>query len=215
MNLSKNKASALAIIIGSVMIVVTMALHPTGGSLEYVASIAQVGIYVHTLAIASIPLLLLGFLGLTSFLKDAHILSPAAFVIYAFGMVAVMIAAAINGLATPDFILENLEDSDATTQEQMKLILSYQLSLNHALDKIFIMSTCVSSIMWSLAILKSQSLPIWIGITGVVLGLAGTGLFVAGFIGLDVQEFGLFIFGYAGWSILVGIFLWRTDTEKN
>lgn len=211
MKLSINKASGLAIIIGSIMIIVTMALHPTGGSLEYVAGIAQLAIFVHALAITSVPVLFLGFLGLSYYLSESKILSTGAIVIYGFGLVAVLIAAAINGLATPDFILNNFEGSTPEKQEQMRLIISYQLSLNHAFDKIFIVSTCIASILWSLAIIRLQSLPLWIGIGGVLLGLVGTCLFFAGFIGLDVHQFGLFIFGYAGWSVLIGIMLWRSD----
>ncbi len=213
MNFSINKASGLSIIVGSIMIIVTMALHPTGGSFEYVISIAQLAIFVHAVAIASVPVLFLGFLGLSHYLQGARILSTSAIVIYGFGLVAVMIAAAINGLATPDFILENFDGSTSEKKEQMRLIISYQLSLNHAFDKIFIVCTCLASILWSLAIIKLQSLPIWIGIVGVLLGLAGTALFLAGSIGLDVRQFGLFIFGYAGWSVLLGILLYRADSQ--
>ncbi len=99
------------------MIIVTMALHPTGGSFEYVISIAQLAIFVHAVAIASVPVLFLGFLGLSHYLQGARILSASAIVVYGFGLVAVMIAAAINGLATPDFILENFDGSTSEKKE--------------------------------------------------------------------------------------------------
>lgn len=40
------------------------------------------------------------------------------------------------------------------------------------------------------------------GLTGLFLVLSGT-------LSVHVHDFGLFVFGYAAWTILVGALLWR------
>ena len=64
-----NTAYGLALIIGTVAAIVTMAFHPTGfgphASVEAVAHDMSILVGVHSLALFSVPLLVFGFLGVT------------------------------------------------------------------------------------------------------------------------------------------------------
>ena len=64
-----NTAYGLALIVGTVAAIVTMAFHPTGfdphASVETVAHDMSVLVAVHSLALLSVPLLVFGFAGLT------------------------------------------------------------------------------------------------------------------------------------------------------
>ncbi len=61
--MNRDRTSAVAIILGAVAFVVTMALHPTGGDLDYILKIAPVVVGTHSLALASLALVVLGFDG--------------------------------------------------------------------------------------------------------------------------------------------------------
>ena len=74
--MNRDRASAVAIILGAVAFVVTMALHPTGGDLDHILKIAPVVVGTHSLALASLALVVLGFLGLTVRLSE-DVLAPA------------------------------------------------------------------------------------------------------------------------------------------
>ena len=64
-----NTAYGLALIVGTVAAIVTMAFHPTGfdphASVEAVAHEMSILVAVHTLALLSVPLLVFGFVGVT------------------------------------------------------------------------------------------------------------------------------------------------------
>ena len=87
MDINRDRTSAVAIILGAVAFVVTMALHPTGGDLDYILKIAPVVVGTHSLALASLALVVLGFLGLTVRLSE-DVLATAGMVTFAFGAVA-------------------------------------------------------------------------------------------------------------------------------
>ena len=56
--MNRDRASAVAIILGAVAFVVTMALHPTGGDLDHILEIAPVVVGTHSLALASLALVI-------------------------------------------------------------------------------------------------------------------------------------------------------------
>ena len=184
-----------------------MALHPTGADLNYILKIAPVVVGTHSLALASLALVVLGFLGLTVRLSE-DVLATAGMVTFAFGAVAAMCAAVLNGLALPSFVLQHAQ-SDAATLEVIRLILGYNHALNAAFARVFMAATAVAVVFWSIAIVRTRSLPSWTGVVGGVAGVGALGMLLVGAIGVDVHDFGLFVFGYSAWAILIGLQLWR------
>jgi hypothetical protein len=211
--MNRDKWCGLAVVVGAVGLVVTMVLHPTGGDLEHIARMASVAVPVHALAIASLAVSLCGFLGLTARLRKAGdgwpALAPVAgYVALAFGSVAGLGAAALNGLATPAYVQGLLDEgADAAALDAGRQVIAYAFHLNNDLSRVLIVCLAVAVLLWSAAIVATRALPRWVGALGLVAGVAALALFFAGAIGIDVHDFGLFVFGYAAWSVAAGLLL--------
>ena len=208
MDSNEQKGAGLSLIIGSLLMIATMVLHPVGGDFNKLLKIVTIGIVSHSLAILSVPFVAYGFFGLAMKLKSRPFLSYAAFSIMFFGLVAVMIAAAINGLILTDFV-KSYEGASEETIAALKPIFVFMFSFNHAFDYIFMSAICLSMTMWSIAIIKTQALASWIGYFGILVSTVGIILFVSGFELLHLAGFRVFVFSNVAWIITVGYYLFR------
>jgi hypothetical protein len=195
-----------ALMVSIAMIIFTMVLHPSGGSIEYIQKIATTIIVSHSIAIIAMPLTLLGFWGLTRKLEDESMISLAAFVVGCLGLFAGVCAAAINGLALPLFVNRYI-GATPEAMEAIKPIIKYSSSLNHAFDFIFMGSCCLAILLWSIAILKTRSLPRWLGWTGIILVASVAIIAATGFTLVDLKGFRIFIGGLVTWLFLAAFCL--------
>ena len=212
-----NKSSGVSLIAGTVLMGFTMVLHPAGGSIEHLIKISSVIIISHSLALLSIPIILYGFWGLTQRLKGEFFVSTMAFIIMSFGLIAVMFAAATNGLVLPLFV-KRFDASALTANDTAKLFISYNTTLNHAFDFIYISATCISVLLWSVAILRTNLFSKWIGWLGFVLSTMVVILSISGFVFVNLSGFRVFIMGFICWILSVGFALQRSgipDTQKS
>jgi len=189
-----------------------MIFHPGGGDIEYLRTIITMGVVTHSIALVSMPVMAFGLLGLTLKLNDSNGIAIAAFVVISFGMIAAMIAAALNGLVLPS-ILERFGPGE-NAEEQIRLLITYNSMLNHAFDKILMTSFAAAVILWSIAILRQRLLPRWLGIFGGIDGLIGLYAVLSGALGVHLNEFRLFIFGFVAWNVMAGLLLWRVKEKK-
>jgi hypothetical protein len=204
-----HKSSGISLITGSLLIIATMGLHPTGGSIEYIIKITKSITATHSLAIFSLPILFFGFYGLTNALLDKWKLAKLALIIMEFGLISAMFAALINGLTLPYF-LGKYENNIAENSDMLKLIINYGFAINKPLDYIFIIATCLAITIYSLLIVSSDKLPKWIGFFGlslIVFVLIGL---LTGFVFSNLIGFQIFIFGIAIWFLATGISLIKT-----
>lgn len=210
--MKRQSASGFALLFGSVGFLITMALHPTSGSLEGLVRERAVGVASHVLGLAMIPVLFFGFLGVTQRLQAAAVLAPAALVTYGFGSVAAMCAAVLNGLAAPAFATRMA--SEAALHETARVVLAYSLQLNAAFAKVFMVAVCAALLMWALAVVRTRGLPAWVGGLAGILGGVGLIAVVGGYLGTGVHEFGLFVMGFAAWTISLGVLLLRAPQPE-
>ena len=119
-----------------------------------------------------------------------------------------MCAAVLNGLALPAFVRQHAQSEEATL-EVIRLILGYNHALNVSFARVFMAATAVAVVFWSIAIVRTRVLPGWVGVVGSAAGVGALGMLLVGAIGVDVHDFGLFVFGYSAWAILIGLQLWR------
>ncbi len=203
---------ANALLISITMTTLTMVLHPTGGSVEYVQKIAAVILVSHSIAILAMPLMLLGCWGLYKKLEDRSQLSLLAFITMALGIFAILCAAAINGLALPLYANRYIGATPEVI-ESIRPIFKYGLSLNHAFDFIFIGFCCLSILLWSITILRTKAMPAWLGWAGIVLVLAVVSITATGFTLVDLTVFRIFIGGLVLWMILASLLL-RQSSEN-
>ena len=200
------KSAGVSLIIGSIFMIITMALHPVGGSIEQLIRISTLAIATHTIAIISVPFSLFGFWGLTRRLGTDKALSMAAFITAGIGLGAAILAAAVNGLALP-FFIQGYENADTQTHKLIDIVLSYNFSLNHAFDYILIGGICEAFLLWSIVMIKTGTFPKWIAYLGILIGMGYLLMLILGFVLVDLHGFRVFIFGIVIWIIVVGFYL--------
>ncbi len=188
-----------------------MVLHPSGGSFEHMLKISAVVMGTHTLALIAIPFILYGFLGLTKKLNGDEFYSKMAFIAILMGLFAVMCAALINGLTLPLYI-NQYKTASKEIIDSIKPIIYYNSSLNHAFDLVFIGSVCFAVTFWSIAVFRTQTLPMWTAYFGITLSLIAIVALIAGFVFFDLTGFRVFIAGFAIWTITIGKLL---DKDTN
>jgi hypothetical protein len=208
--MNDDRKSGLALITGMVGTIITMALHPTGHDLMapgQFASMAQLNVAVHSLALVCIPILFLGALGLTRRLAAPNRLALAGLVLFGFAEVAVMIAATVSGLVTPGLIHHIAADPGMA--DMWHAVLTLNGHLNQAFALIFVVASSVAIVLWSAAMLKSKIFARALGIYGCTLGPLTVLAVLSGHLSLNVHGFGLVILGQAIWFICCGVKLWR------
>ena len=211
----KNKLesnSGGALITGSILMVITMVLHPAGGSMDHLFKAIAMVIITHSIAILSVPIVLFGFWGLTKRLGNDTTISTIGFITICLGMISVMFAAGVNGLAMPIF-LTYYKNAAPEIINTLKPILVYSGALNHMFDYIFIGFMCIAVMLWSITIVRTKTLPVWIGYAGIALFVLTIALMLAGFVFVDLMGFRTFIFLFVAWILVVGVHLRKPIEE--
>lgn len=183
-----------------------MVLHPTGGSVDYLLKIINVIIITHAIAILSLPFALAGFWGLTRAIGTDNFLSILAFSFISLGLIAVMIAAAANGLVMPLFI-QTYKNASTETIASIKPVLRYSLSVNHAFEYIYTGAFCLAIMCWSITIIHTKKLPAWIGWFGIITAIAAVVIFITGLGMPGLHAFRLFVSCIILWISAAGIVL--------
>ncbi|WP_420317076.1 hypothetical protein [Ekhidna sp.] len=205
---SKNyRGAGVALVIASLLMIVTMVLHPVGGNFNHLLKIVTIGRVTHAMAILSLPFVSFGFWGLTEKLGASSI-AKISFLFMLFGLIAVMLAAAVNGLILMDFV-KSYENASKEVIDSLKPIFILIRSFNHAFDFIFIGAVCVSTGLWSYQIIRTKLLPSFIGWLGLFITLVAITSLVVGIVFVDLHGFRIFIFGWVAWVISIGVFLIR------
>ncbi|MFL5786752.1 MAG: hypothetical protein ACJ748_01755 [Flavisolibacter sp.] len=212
MNTTFENKAGKSLIAFSMLIFITMILHPTGGSFKYIVRISELIIISHSLALISLPFAIVGFWGLTQKIGKDNYLSIVAFVIVLFAILAAFMAAITNGIVLPIYI-QNFKDSPETILSSIKPIIKYNSTLNEAFDYIYSIAFCISIVLWSFTIIKTKKMPLWIGYTG--LGMTFLFLIIV-FAGIDpnsLQGLRLFFLFLVCWIILAGRGLMQTSVK--
>jgi hypothetical protein len=209
-----NKVYGIALIVGTLLSVVTMALHPSRfdprASAEVVAHQMSVLVTVHALALLSLPLLVFGFAGVTGRAGWHRPEALLAFIIYAFSAVAIMFAAIADGLINAALMPQTLNASDLKLQA-VNAALSYNFQLNQACAKVFVVGMSLAIIFWSITLSKLGGLERRVGMLGWFVSLAALFGFMSGHVQMSAHGFGLIVFLQAVWVIALGISMLRFD----
>lgn len=206
-------SAGICLIIGSLLFIATMVLHPSGGSVEHILKIARIAMISHSLAVLSVPFIAFGFLGVTRALETPHRISLLAFIISLFALVAVMIAATINGLTLPMFVTSYQADI-TQNPDAYSPVIRYGFAINKPMDFIFLIGLGLAMVLWSYQMTRGNIFPKWLGYYGLVLVvLAGIAVFTP-FNFISVAGFRVIVFGIASWIIGVGVLLMRMKSRK-
>jgi hypothetical protein len=206
MKTSFQKLAGDCLVVGSALMVLTMVLHPSGGNLEHIFKISKVLIISHSIAIFSIPFIAFGLYGLSETLQTNSKIAYLGFAFVSFSLVAVMLAASINGLILPMY-LSKFHSETGQNLEIVKLIIGYGSKFNKAMDFIFIAGYSIAMLIWSIIIIQTSKLPRWMGFYGLFLLVFVIISFLLQFDFISVWGFRIYIFGIVSWIILAGFFM--------
>ncbi len=197
------KSTGWSLIVGSVLAMITMTLHPAGGSLEHILQVSGPLKIAHTIAIFSLPFILFGFYGLSVMLSGKWKLSTLAFIITSLGIIAAMLAALFNGLVLPDF-LESYYDSEGVDRTVIKTVIDYGFVINKMLDYVFIAALCISIFLKSVLMVWHQNSIKYLGYFGIFIFLVAGISLTLRLEFTNLINFRIFVFSMAGWILFAG-----------
>lgn len=209
--MTDDRKSGLALIAGMSGTIITMAFHPTGHDLiapGQFASMARLGVAVHSLALVCMPVLFLGALGLTRRLASPNRLALSGLVFFGFAEIAGMIAATVSGLVAPGLI-HHMMSAEPAAADIWRTVLQLNGHLNQAFALVLVVASSTAIVLWSAAMLRSGVFSRALALYGCVLGPVIVIAVASGHIRLHVHGFGLVILGQAVWFISTGVLLWR------
>lgn len=211
---SYNRSAAVALVLGFVAGLVTMATHPTGHDVIERATAGGANTLnsaVHVLALLGQALLVCGCLYLTVHLRTRRDLAVAAFVAFAFGSVAIFIAAGASGFLAP-MSVRGIGEADEARRAAMMAALSYTGTINQAFAKLSVLFSCIAIALWSAAILIGREMPRRLGLFGLVLGAGLAGAVWIGVLPLHIHGFMLVVIVQGTWFTLAAVNLWHAPT---
>ncbi|HEY2232541.1 MAG TPA: hypothetical protein VGK01_03610 [Candidatus Angelobacter sp.] len=210
-----NRKSGLALIIGMIGTIITMAFHPTGNDLlssGQFSHVARIGVAVHALALICLPIIFLGCLGLYQRLAAPDRLSLAALVMYGFAAVAVMNAATLSGLVAPG-VARHMLAGEPGSRDMWSVAFHLSGDLNQAFAMVFVVASSSAILLWSISILRSGIFSRALGIYGCFVAPLTLIAVLSGHIRLNVHGFGMVVLGQAIWFISGGVLLWSEKQE--
>ena len=211
MKLTFEQNTALCLVIGSMLMTLTMVLHPAAGSLAQLVKTKNIIIISHAIAIFAVPILMVGYLGLMKIFGSQGLFSVLSFIVTAQALVCGLIAATINGLALP-ILAQDLNQNPAASGILPYLVRN-DLALNHAFDYVFIGAMCLGTLLWSITLLISRKLPAFIAYMGIVLFALSILLLATGILMINLSGFRFFIVGQVIWILVVAIALAKSSAK--
>ncbi len=210
--MTNERASGLALIAGSAGLIITLALHPDGRQMfvpgQWEAAAHKL-MAVHSLALASMPFLFLGALGLSRRMGCDDHCGTAALVFYGFSMAAVMTGIVFDGLVSPG-LARQIVDTTGTAGQGWRIAFNYNGMLDMAFMRVFVVASSVAITLWSASMVRKPEFGRAGGIFGLILGGAALVTLFSGLMGRYEHLFGMVFVGQAIWFISAGVQLCRT-----
>ncbi|MBX9857769.1 MAG: hypothetical protein K2Y26_19730 [Gemmatimonadaceae bacterium] len=230
MSSSRNSGPArtpafLLTLIGSLVVLLVMWLHPTGA--ESIAdanahgagagAVLWRGRIVHGAAIGAVPLLLVGMGALSWRLRARPWLSGAALTCFLLAAVSVMAAAIMSGLVAPAMLGDLAEASDvvrdAARRELALQQLHYTGRLNQAFATVYMALTAVAMTLWGLAMRGQAGFAPLVRWLAPLAGLGPWLLVLVGHLHLDVTGFAVVIVCHTVWMTMAAWSLSRGESS--
>jgi hypothetical protein len=203
-----NRLGGWALVAGAVVSILVMLFHPGGAhhvSKAQFENLIALIIGVHALAMAGLPVSFAGALVLTRRLDSPGRIAVVGLIVYGFGLLAYMAAAAMSGLVTPGVLREMVAHTPAS--EQWHTLLDYSHSINQAFAQIGAVAFCVAIVLWSVAMLRGRVFPVGLAIYGLASSVVIFAALILGFLDLELHGFILITFAQVIWFGGAGISL--------
>jgi hypothetical protein len=209
----RDRASALMIGGGSLLMALAMAHHPTahGETLnEVVHGMVRGAAFnglIHGVLVAVIGLLAIGYAGFADGLAHPR-LARAGRLAYFAGALALGAAGLVNGFATPA-LAAALARGDAAALAAARPVFDALWALNQAFAAAGVVAIGTAVVVWSIALFHQAGFGRWVGAAGALASSACLVALIGGWLTLDVHGFGLFVLIQAVWGLAVAaLMLW-------
>ena len=204
---SPDRMSALALGGGSLLMLFAMAHHPTGvahaASLEAMSRGATLSAWVHGTLIASMLVVLWGFLALAQSLGWRSRRTRIGLVAYAFGTTFLVGAALVSGFVAPRLALGGaLQGGSEALGPGLRLL----WETNQALAQAGTVALSAALVAWSAVLLFRGTWARVLGVAGLAIGLGTPAFLMAGGLHLDVRGMGAVLVAQVAWN--VGVAAW-------
>jgi hypothetical protein len=213
--MTDNRKSGLALIAGSIGGIVTMAIHPTSAGVLTPAQferLATVSAIAHSLAIVSFVIMLLGVIGLSMRLAASDRLAFSGMVVFAVGIVAILIAASVSGFIIPNIMKQMIKDAPEAAP-QWRIVVAAVFQINQAFSSIYTVAVSIAVGLWSISALRNGGLLRSIAIYGCVIAPIIVLAICSGHLRLNVHGMAIVVFSQAIWFILAGTQLWNDTSD--
>lgn len=208
---ARNWPSLLAIGLGSALMMLAMAHHPSGqaysgpDAVREIAAAAAFNRTVHGVLIAIMAVLTAGYAGFSATLRP-RALGRFGLAAFAVGALFESVAGLINGFAVSG-LMEHYAGAPAETLAALGPMKQTLWQLNQAFAGAGVIAMSLAVVLWSAALVRERGVLKLVGGAGILLGLAAIGALVGGWLELDVQGFGLFVAGQAVWGLVLALVL--------
>jgi len=204
--MTDNRKSGIALIAGSLGLILTMAMHPiptASLTAEQIVHLMRLSAIAHSIAMVSALLLFLGAYGLTRSILAADRIAFAALVIFGFACVAVLIATAVSGFIVPGIMDLMLRDAPANAR-QWQIVNAGIFQINQAFSRIYAVAASLAMILWSASALRNGGFGRGVAIYGCIGAPIVVIAIAIGHLRLDVHGMAAVVLVQAVWFILVG-----------
>jgi hypothetical protein len=209
---TNNKAS-IALILGTFGGLVTMTLHPTGHDIS-VGGRAALNVFVHSLALLSQPLLLMGMLVFTLRFTKERATAVAAYIIFAWASVAIMLATTMSGFVATS-LLEPSSSQHGASQEIIRSLTHYTGLLNSSFATVFAALSSVAIIVWSAAMLREAIFSRGLAVYGLVVSSLILIATLTGNLRMNIHGFGALVLGQGIWFMWIAGQLRSQDSRRD
>ncbi len=219
--MTDNQKSGAALVAGSLGGILTMAIHPTGDThltspqLDHVMALSGVA---HTLAIVSYLAITLGALGLTCHLTarerpgNEDRFGVAAFVVFAFGAIALLIATGVSGFIVPSIWRHMAHDAPAD-QATWHIVTVAVFQFNQTFARIYSVAAAGAILLWSTSAVRNGGLSRQVAFYGCIVAPVLVALIAVGHLQLDVHGMAIVVVAHALWFIPVGLQLYGSPDQ--
>lgn len=212
--MSDERKSSVALIAGSLGMIITMVLHPRGriAPAEVDALVRRL-LEVHSVALASLAVLFLGAWGIARRYAAADRLSWTGLGIYGYATAAVLSGTVLDGLVEPR-LFQQIVGATGQTRELWQAILKYNVLEVGAFVRVYLVAAAVAILLWSAAMVKNGKRGFGVALYGGLLGIATVVGVLTGFLSTESHAFVMAIVGQAVWFLSVGVMMWGEPKEK-
>jgi hypothetical protein len=209
--MTDERKSGIVLIAGSAAMIITMVFHPHGKiTPAEVDSMVRMLVGVHSLALASIPVIFLGAWGMSRWLAAPDRLSWAALVLFTAGSIAVMNAAVLDGMMA-SYLIRQIALASAESRDTWQIFMKYNFQMNQSYARVYAVASSLAVVLWSVAILRKSAMGRGIGIYGCAVGAVTALGILSGLLRPDWHGFGMLILGQAIWFVIVGMAMCRAE----